>query len=155
MILLYNVVSTIELTLPSAPILVDGLAEFICAVTGVVEVYDFTWLHNGRHVVERNRPYTTITYYGNISILSIYEISFEEAGNYTCIAYTSVTTLSAPLQDSILLHLQGSYSENNYSYVHSYLANHIRYVCLCEHHFCGCMTNNYCRDYIQYVAIII
>ena len=141
MILLYHAVSTIELTLPSAPILVDGLAEFVCAVTGVVEVYDFTWLHNGRDIVERNRPYTTITHYGNISILSIHEISFEEAGNYTCIAYTSVTTLSAPLQDSILLHLQGSYSEYKYSYVHSYLANHILYVCLCEHHFCGCITN--------------
>lgn len=141
MILLYPVVSTIELTLPSAPILVDGLAEFVCAVTGVVEVYNFTWLHNGRHVVERNRPYTTITHLGSISILSIHEISFEEAGNYTCIAYTSVTTLSAPLQDSILLHLQGGHSEIGNSYVCSYLTNHILYVCLCEHHFCGCITD--------------
>ena len=109
---LYYADPSIELTLRSGPVFVNELAEFVCTVSQV-GVCNFIWLHNGRYVVERSTPYTTITHNGNISVLSIHAIPSEEAGNYTCIAYTSVTTLSAPLQDSISLHLQGKCSYNS------------------------------------------
>ena len=74
-----------------------------CTVTGVTEVYNFTWLHNGEVKLERNSPYTAITHDGLVSELSIHDIPSDEAGNYTCIARISNTII---LQDDYILTLQ-------------------------------------------------
>ena len=94
----------IEIILSSDSVTVGGLLELTCNVTGVAEVYNFTWLHNGEVRSERESPYTTITHDGLVSELSIHDIPSDEAGNYTCIAYISNTLI---LQDYYNLILQG------------------------------------------------
>ena len=103
--LLYFADPSIELTLKSGPVSVEGLAVLICTVSGVTGMHNFTWYHNGRLRLERLEPYISIQHNGNVSMLSIHDIALEEAGNYTCIAHTSNT--STPLQESIILQLQG------------------------------------------------
>ena len=109
---------SIELTLESGPVSVEGLAVLICTISGVSEVHNFTWYHNGLLREERIEPYIDIEHNGNVGKLSIHEIAIEEAGNYTCIAHTSNTT--TPLQKSFILRLQGTYIKqimDNYVFV--------------------------------------
>lgn len=91
---------------------VEGLAVLICTINGVSEVHNFTWYHNGELRLERTgERYINIEHDENVGMLSIHDITIEEAGNYTCIAHTSNTT--TPLQESYILRLQGMY--NKYS----------------------------------------
>jgi len=55
--------------------------------------------------MERNNPLITIMHVGNVSKLSIFAIPIDEAGNYTCMAYTSNS--STPLRTSYMLDLHG------------------------------------------------
>ena len=93
------------MTLPNGPVSVGGLAMLKCTVNGAVDVFNFTWLHNGRLIMERNNPIITIEHGGNVSKLSIFAIPIDEGGNYTCMAYTSNS--STPLQTSYMLDLHG------------------------------------------------
>lgn len=97
----------IGVNLASDSVTVNGLARLVCTVTGVAEVYNFTWLHNGEVRTERDSPYTTIrTRDGpTVSELTIHDIPSDEAGNYTCIAY--VSNITTPLLDHYILTLQG------------------------------------------------
>ena len=99
---------SIELILEAGPVNVGGLAVLICNISGVSEVHNFTWYHNGGIRMERIEPYIAIERNGNVGKLSIHDIAVEEAGNYTCIAHTSNTT--TPLQKSYILSLEGTYS---------------------------------------------
>ena len=99
--------ASIELTLRSGPVRVDGLAELVCSVTGDVVVHNFTWYHNGRIRMERPTPYIDIRQDVNVGVLSMHDVRVEEAGNYTCVAYTLNAT--TPLQDSFMLNIQGMY----------------------------------------------
>ena len=101
---MYYVDPSIELTLQSGPVSVQGLAVLICTINGVSEVHNFTWYHNGELRSETGIN-INIEHEGNVGMLSIHSIAIEGAGNYTCIAHTSNTT--TPLQKSIMLRLQG------------------------------------------------
>ena len=96
---------SIELTLQSRLVSVEGLAVLICTISGVSEVHNFSWYHNGELRLEAGID-ISIEHLGTVGKLSIHDIAIEEAGNYTCIAHTSNTT--TPLQKSIILRLQGN-----------------------------------------------
>lgn len=77
----------------------------MCTVNEAFVVHNFTWLHNGIVRLRRREPYTTIDHKENVGKLIIHGIPSNEAGNYTCIAYT--TNSSSPLQATIMVILEG------------------------------------------------
>ena len=123
--MLYYVDPSIELTLESGPVSVEGLAVLICTINGVSEVHNFTWYHNGELRLEAGID-ISIEHLGTVGKLSIHDIAIEEAGNYTCIAHTPNSTI--PLQESIMLRLQGK-TIHAYVYIAACMHGYNNYVC--------------------------
>ena len=136
----------VEITLASSSVSVGGLLVLNCTVTGVTEVYNFTWFHNGEVRLQRNSPYTAIIHDGLVSTLTIHDIPSDEAGIYTCIARISNTII---LQDNYVLALQCKlyicththtnmhthiYTHNIHTYMHTYIHTHAcTHVHTCTH----------------------
>ncbi|KFM78983.1 Down syndrome cell adhesion molecule-like protein Dscam2, partial [Stegodyphus mimosarum] len=78
--------------------------KVMCAVTTEDKFFSFKWYKNGITITKQNR--VEITEHSDYSLLKIKTVSFQDSGNYTCVAenakstlnYTAVLLVEAPVQ---------------------------------------------------------